>query len=50
MLLGFWTEQKGGTACCLLYVDRGDDGMADCGPLAGRRVLSSFNLHNGRHM
>lgn len=26
------------------------DGMADCGPLAGRRVLSSFNLHSGRHM
>ncbi|KAK3955549.1 hypothetical protein QBC32DRAFT_229844, partial [Pseudoneurospora amorphoporcata] len=26
------------------------DGMADYGPLAGRRVLSSFNFHSGRHM
>ncbi|EGO56736.1 hypothetical protein NEUTE1DRAFT_117462, partial [Neurospora tetrasperma FGSC 2508] len=51
MLLGFWTGQKEGllAACCML-ICRGDDGMADCGPLAGRRVLSSFNLHNGRHM
>ncbi|KAK1782969.1 hypothetical protein QBC45DRAFT_306973, partial [Copromyces sp. CBS 386.78] len=54
-----WTGQKEGLFAVVsavvavgiaVVVSRRMDGMADCGPLAGRRVLSSFNLHSGRHM